>query len=83
MTSDPTEPPCIGLDPDTYECPFCGAGLDDECGAPSGGWRVGPGDATEVQQWTGSAWATDSYCPDAAAARRWVLAKIRETRANA
>ena len=28
MTEDP---PCVGLDPDTYECPFCGATLDEPC----------------------------------------------------
>ncbi len=25
------EPPCIGLDPDTDPCPFCGAGIDEPC----------------------------------------------------
>jgi hypothetical protein len=25
------EPPCIGLDPDTYECPYCGARVDEAC----------------------------------------------------
>jgi hypothetical protein len=25
------EPPCIGLDPDTYACPYCGARVDEEC----------------------------------------------------
>lgn len=35
-STDTAEPPCIGLDPDTYECPFCGATLDDECGTPGG-----------------------------------------------
>lgn len=28
-----TEPPCIGLDPDTAPCPFCGAAMSDPCGS--------------------------------------------------
>ena len=33
--SDGTEPPCIGLHPDTDPCPFCGAWLSDECKNPA------------------------------------------------
>jgi hypothetical protein len=75
-----TEPPCIGLDPDTDECPFCGVTLDDECGTPSGAWRVGP---AEVQKWTRRGWVTDCYCLNAEYARRLVLDNIREARVHA
>jgi hypothetical protein len=27
----PWEPACVGLDPDTDPCPFCGARLDQDC----------------------------------------------------
>ena len=28
---DTSEPPCIGFDPDTDPCPYCGAQTSDEC----------------------------------------------------
>lgn len=43
-TPDP-EPPCVGLDPDTYECPLCGATIDEACRATlndDGVWQVPP-----------------------------------------
>ena len=75
-----TEAPCVGLDPDTYECPHCGATLDDECGTPTGAWRVAPGDPTEVQTRDGAGWATHCYCADTDAARKLVRDNIREER---
>lgn len=74
--------PCIGLDPDTDPCPFCGATMSDECGVSGGAWRIDPAHSHHIERWGGTDWVNDCWLPTDENALQWLAENIKEAREN-
>jgi hypothetical protein len=76
------ESPCIGLDPDTDPCPFCGASASDGCSAEQGlAWRIDPNNDRHLEVWKDGQWTNDCWLTTPLGAQMWLAENIREVRA--